>query len=221
MSKEKFRNYPPELENEFTFFCLQHWCYLEKKHLPPTFSYVHYAYYGKSYQYKFPYTFFDYVIKNQKKLLDDFHFYAKPPFNLSINEHPKRKFLQNEIENFCISEFAIQNVLIDRIEKKLKLLRQKIEPIKNTTQALWKSKQPYFKQMTPEEKNRFSIELHTISSPADEILNSMPLDIFVSENLIPRDTQTIDSPLYELEFTLDCIEFNKMIRLSKNSNRRF
>jgi hypothetical protein len=98
MSNEKFRNYPPELESEFTLFCLQHWCYFEKKHLQCIFGTVLFTYY----EYHFPYTFFDYVTKNQKKLLEDFYSYANLPlFNLSINKHSKRKFAQNEIEKFC------------------------------------------------------------------------------------------------------------------------
>lgn len=219
MSNEEFRNYPPELENEFIFFCLQHWCYLEKKHLPYVFAKVLYAYYGRPYEYKFPYTFFDYVTKNQKMILEDFYFYANPPFNLSLNEHSKRKFSTSEIDKFCVSKFATQNGSIDRIEEKLTLLRQKVEPIKNATQELWNSKHPYFKLMTAEEKKQFSIELETISLPADEIVNQKPLDIFVSENLVPSDTQTVNSPLYEYEFTLECIKFNEMILLSRNSNK--
>jgi hypothetical protein len=219
MSNEEFRNYPPELENEFTLFCLQHWCYLEKKRLPNVFAKVLYAYYGRTYEYKFPYTFFDYVTKNQKIILEDFYFYANPPFNLSINEHSKRKFSTSEIDKFCVSKFATQNGSIDRIEEKLTLLRQKVEPIKNATQELWNSRHPYFKLMTPEEKKQFSIELETISLPADEIVNQKPLDIFVNENLIPFDTETVNSPLYECEYTLECIKFNEMILLSRNSNR--
>ena len=217
MPNEKFRNYPPELESEFTLFCLQHWCYFEKKHLPYVFAKVLFAYYCRTYEYQFPYTFFDYVTNNQKVLLDDFSSYANSPlFNLSINKHSKRKFSQNEIDKLCASEFATKNGLIHRMEKKLTLIRQKVEPINKATQQFWEGKQPYFDSMTPEEHKQFSVELDAISFEANQILNKVPLDIFVSENFIPSDTRTFNTPLCEWEDNyLERIKFNKVMLMSE------
>jgi hypothetical protein len=216
MLNEKLKNYPPELESKFTLFCLQHWCYFEKEHLPYVFAKVHFAYYCRTYEYKFPYTFFDYVTNTQKVLLEDFYFFANSPFfNLSVNKHSTRQFSQNEIDKFCASEFATKNGLIQRMEEKLTLLREKVEPINKATQQFWKSKQPYFDSMTPEDHKQFGIELRAISFDADQILNKEPLDIFISENFIPSDTQTLNNPLCGWEDTLERIKFNKVMLMSE------